>query len=353
MLKKMLAYLVLTAWIAIVANPAYAIGKSYTGSWYNPGQNGHGFNFELLEDGSMLVFWYVYRPDGTSTFLLGVAQEKDGMYSATLQITGGMTFGDFDPADNTRTDWGTIKITFTDCDHGIAQWTTSTPGYTNGSTPITRLTTVANANCQDSPFFGTYKLELSSDADGAGFGWTLLLPDGDLVYGIQFGNVAEIGRGTWQATNDEQGSYSATGYNASMLPAPFVGSMAVEPDGISGITNTGTEFTGVILPSFQANLALSSLVGDHIVMNGLDGSTAGQVTVDAQGKVTGVVLNCNIDGTVTIPDPNFNQFKITADYNSCGEGTLQGAGTMNKGVLNAFLVDEAEELGYLLSFVPE
>lgn len=353
MLKRIFVNLALSALLAIAISPAYAIGKSYTGSWYNPDQNGHGFNFEMLEDGTMLVFWYVYRPDGTSTFLLGVAQEENGTFTATLQITEGMTFGAFDPADNAQTDWGTIKFTFADCNHGTAQWTTSAAGYSNGSTPITRLTSVANANCHDSPFAGNYNLELSSDQDGFGIGRTLLLPDGELIYGLQFENTVEIGRGSWQEINDEQGNFSATGYSSSMQPSPFIGTMDLEPDGISGNTNTGTEFTGIPLPTFQNNLSLSSIAGDYDVLNELDGTAAGQVTVDAQGVVTGSMLGCNIDGTLTVPDSNFNQFTIITDYDSCGTGTLRGAGTMNHGVLGAFLVDEAEGLGYLFNFEPD
>lgn len=352
MFKRMFAYLALSAWMAVYASPAYAVGKSYTGSWYNPAQNGHGFNFEMLEDGSMLVFWYVYRPDGTSTFLLGVAQETNGMYTATLQITEGMTFGDFNPADNVQTDWGTITITFMDCNHGTVEWITSAPGYSNGSTPITRLTSVDGANCNNSPFVGTYKLEMFDNEGELGIGRALLLPDGQLVYGIQFGIAAEVGRGTWQATDDSQGAYSATGYSLLEPPSPFVGSMSLEPDGISGSTNTETEFTGAALPSFQDNIALPSTSIVYTVRNGLNDSDVGQVTISPQGGITGTVLTCNIEGQMSIPDPNFNQFTVTADYDSCGNGTLQGAGTMNDDTLNAFLVDETEGAGYLFIFEP-
>lgn len=352
-MKRIFTCLLLSAWIAIASNPAAASTGSYTGSWYNPSQNGHGFNFEVLEDGSMLIFWYVYRPDGTSTFLLGVAQEENGVYTATLQITGGMTFGDFNPADNMQENWGTIEITFTDCNHGTAEWTTTAAGYSNGSTPITRLTSVSEANCNDSAFAGNYNLEVFSDEGEVGIGRALLLPDGGFVYGIQTGAEAEIGRGTWEATGDGQGVFSATGYILLAPVSPFIGSLALERDGISGMTDEGTEFTGVPVPSFQDNFEFPSTSTSYNVRNELTGSPVGKVTITPQGAVSGAVLMCNVDGAITVPDPNFNQFEFNAEYDGCGTGTLVGAGTTKDGVFNAFLVDESEGLGFLFVIEPE
>jgi len=158
-------------------------------------------------------------------------------HTATLQITGGMTFGDFNPADNLQEDWWTTEITFTDCDHG---------------------------------------------------------------------------------TTDE-----------------------------------GTEFTGVPVPSFQDNFEFPPSNTVYNVRNELNGSLAGQITITPQGAVTGAVLLCNVEGFITVPDSNFNQFEFSADYDGCGTGMLLGAGTTSNGAYNAFLVDESEGLGFLFVLEPE
>ncbi|MEM1412825.1 MAG: hypothetical protein AAGH19_10755, partial [Pseudomonadota bacterium] len=86
---------------AVQAQYVTSLPPQSAGSWYNPAQDGHGFNVEILNETTILVYWYTYRPDGTSTFLVGTAT-TDGFsdtYSGDFFQTNGMIFGDFNPND--------------------------------------------------------------------------------------------------------------------------------------------------------------------------------------------------------------------------------------------------------------
>ena len=54
---------------------AFGIGPTYSGTWYNPQQDGHGFSLEYIvqSDGTplLLAYWYVYDSEGFPLFLVG------------------------------------------------------------------------------------------------------------------------------------------------------------------------------------------------------------------------------------------------------------------------------------------
>jgi hypothetical protein len=54
----------------------------------------------------------------------------------------------FLPADAVGVPWGTLTFTFTDCDHGHVEWTTTDAAFTpSGGMDIERLTQVAGTTC--------------------------------------------------------------------------------------------------------------------------------------------------------------------------------------------------------------
>lgn len=53
----------------------------------------------------------------------------------------------FDPAQLQDQFWGTMTLTFTDCNNGAASWQPVAAGYTAGSMPLQRLTTPAGLTC--------------------------------------------------------------------------------------------------------------------------------------------------------------------------------------------------------------
>ncbi len=124
------------------------ITAGFTGSWYNSAQSGHGFNIEVLANGGLLAYWYVFDAAGNPAWI--VAQgEIDGTLAIldAYLVAGGAFPPDFDPGAVTRTLWGTITFTFTDCNQGHAAWDTSEPGYADGEMDMVRLTLPAGLSC--------------------------------------------------------------------------------------------------------------------------------------------------------------------------------------------------------------
>jgi len=63
-----------------------------------------------------------------------------------LVLTKGGAFPpNFDPGAVVREPWGTVTLEFTDASNGTATWTSTYPGYNNGSMPLVRLTQPATA----------------------------------------------------------------------------------------------------------------------------------------------------------------------------------------------------------------
>ncbi len=125
-----------------------AIDAGFTGSWYDPAQSGHGFNIEVLPNGGLLVYWYVFDATGNPAWILAQG-EIDGTVAIldAYLVAGGAFPPAFDPAAVTRTLWGAITFTFTDCNHGHVAWNTIDPGYRDGEMDVVRLTLPAGLSC--------------------------------------------------------------------------------------------------------------------------------------------------------------------------------------------------------------
>jgi hypothetical protein len=138
----------------LVATNVYAIGPTYSGSWYNPAQSGHGFSLEytVLKDGTPVVvaYWYVYDSEGNPIFLIGNGEPGQGN-TVTLEFEApyGMKFGEFDPESTVRADGGTGVFTFEDSEAGVfdyepSQWMKDTYGVSAVSIPVVQLLEVAH-----------------------------------------------------------------------------------------------------------------------------------------------------------------------------------------------------------------
>lgn len=129
--------------------PSGTIGPGYTGAWFDPAQNGHGLLVEVLPDSKFLAAWFTFNPAGTqqSWFLgVGTYSGDTATVSAVYQPTGGRWIPNFDPSHIANNPWGTLKFTFTDCNHGKVEFA-STAGYGAGSMNLTRLTQPAGLTC--------------------------------------------------------------------------------------------------------------------------------------------------------------------------------------------------------------
>lgn len=119
-----------------------------SGSWFNPDQNGHGFMFEKLPDGRLLVTWFVFDPAGNRDWIQAFGEIRDGIaHMSAYQVLGGVFPPQFDPKNTTLTYWGTLSVVFNGCNAGAVAWHSDTLGYGNGGTRLTRLTSVSGTNC--------------------------------------------------------------------------------------------------------------------------------------------------------------------------------------------------------------
>jgi len=94
------------------------IGPAHSGSWYSPGQSGHGFSMEFvtLPDGTptAVVYWYLYDDEGNPIFMLGLGSPEGNRVELKLESPTGMAFGEWAEDSVIRHDGGTMVIEFSD-----------------------------------------------------------------------------------------------------------------------------------------------------------------------------------------------------------------------------------------------
>jgi hypothetical protein len=111
-----------------------------------------GFMVEVLPGPpmQMLASWLTFSPQGDSAWVVGLGSivGNQATLSAMQTVGGGARFPpNFDPADVAAQSWGTLTFTFSDCNHGHVDWSSTTPGYGSGGMDLTRLTQPAGLTC--------------------------------------------------------------------------------------------------------------------------------------------------------------------------------------------------------------
>jgi plastocyanin len=131
--------------------PGKPISPATSGSWYDPQQSGHGFLLQIAPGNVILVYWFVYTPDGSGqAWVLAVGNYDPASNTTTVeafQPTGAKFPPNFSHDDITQNDWGSITLTFTDCTNGTVSWNSKLPGYGSGTLPITKLANVSGLTC--------------------------------------------------------------------------------------------------------------------------------------------------------------------------------------------------------------
>lgn len=126
-----------------------ALDASWTGTFYEPTQAGHGFDVQVLPDGSVYIAWFTYDRSGRPFFLTGAGMPDGRVLDVALSLGDGMRFGDFDPATLTQRRWGTLRLTFVSCDRIDAEYRGEIAGsdgqpFGSGTLALQRLTRVAD-----------------------------------------------------------------------------------------------------------------------------------------------------------------------------------------------------------------
>jgi hypothetical protein len=133
-------------------NSAYA---SFSGLWYDPTQSGQGVVLEVQPNDALAAWWLTFTPDGgQQSWFGGVGQIDTSTNSASIDAiieSSGRFYPNFDPTKIVRSDWGTMRFVFGDCNH-IRLYFDSKVGYgavndSSAGIPLVRLTQPAGLSC--------------------------------------------------------------------------------------------------------------------------------------------------------------------------------------------------------------
>lgn len=116
-MKIVFTAVLLFLWSSIEAQ----IRPEWSGTWYNPDQDGHGFMFQTIGPDRMIGYWYVYDQDGNPTwFMLDGVEGKylipqDNLVEFIAYRFTDMFWPLFDPFSLQREEVGTVLVSFVDC----------------------------------------------------------------------------------------------------------------------------------------------------------------------------------------------------------------------------------------------
>lgn len=154
------------------------VRPSWSGSWFNPEQSGHGISVEILDEERTIIYWYTYDVDGKPFWLMAQGINSGihltGMFipyirvEATAYYHEGMVYGEFDPATKNQQEWGTIvlDLPYWECNHAHMEWYPVMEGFSQGATDLVRLTTLYELDCVDSQDkAGNWEVQFGFDAE--------------------------------------------------------------------------------------------------------------------------------------------------------------------------------------------
>ncbi len=165
--------------LGLCVNPAMAAVER-SGSWYDPTHNGEGFIVQFINDSSAVIYWFTYDEQGAQRWFTGVGQMSGNtLQVADLLITDGGVFGpSFDPDRVVRTSVGSLNLTFSSDQAGVAEYTINGVGGEQTIQRLTRPVEVASS----SEFNVPRKSGSWYDPARDGEGFVLeILPDGTQV----------------------------------------------------------------------------------------------------------------------------------------------------------------------------
>lgn len=133
--------------IALPSTPTFDINAAITGAWYDPAQAGHGLFLEVLPNGQLLAWWFTFDPQGNQAWFGGVGPiTGNRAVIPVTRTTGGRFIPNFDASNITNPLWGTLTFTFSTCNTGLVEFT-STLGFGTGSMALSRLTLPLGESC--------------------------------------------------------------------------------------------------------------------------------------------------------------------------------------------------------------
>lgn len=317
---------------------ALNVNKYLSGSWSNPQQNGHGFSIEVISAEVSVLYWFVYHPDGSPTFIIAVGKNNGNVIEADAFYNSGMRFGDFNPADRTEIPWGDIKITFQSCDSATLEYdsdlTFDGVPYGSGTIPLTRLLTIDQMQCASNSNAGLYQGNFhSNDSDQDLPGFAIIAPNNDFAF---VGYQGLVGRGSvvisGHSLNAGGTAVSAVAEETFSAGLTLAGTIDPEYRMVGSYQvnagDSGSYDLYSIPGLYRRTISLDGIAGDYDATNQASG-VSGSVTISVTGEITGSDDDgCEYDGNLSLPDAQFNLLQLTVDVSKCGlaNGTYTGYG---------------------------
>lgn len=127
--------------------PGFARCRS--GSWYQPAQDGHGLQWQVLDGPSpqLIAVWFAYL-DGRQRWLLGTGPIQGDRAQLTMTSFRGAEFAPFNPASVVREPWGTLEVIALADGNARIQWQSTQAGYGTGQLDLVRLTELLGTACR-------------------------------------------------------------------------------------------------------------------------------------------------------------------------------------------------------------
>lgn len=128
------------------------IGPAFSGSWYAPARSGEGIIVQVLDNGSVIAIWFTFPPSGSvakQAWILAQGGVIDGNRVRFDQVftTRGPRFGpDFDPAARVVQPWGTLELSFSDCNTATITYA-GPPQWGAATRTVQRLTSLDELGC--------------------------------------------------------------------------------------------------------------------------------------------------------------------------------------------------------------
>lgn len=306
---------------------ALDVSRYHSGSWFNPGQNGHGFSVEVLPDGRVLFYWYTYHPDGRPAFIVAIGEPVLNKVTAQAYYSSGMVFGDFDPATRTQVEWGTITLEFGSCDSAILTYDSDLEyegvPWGSGTITLTRLSTIDGTQCSDVPEAGLFQGEfVSSETGEAISGLVIVAPNGEFAV-VRTGQFAAVGEWSNRGINFTAGGTAVS----AEFGNPFEGALSMSGQlspnyrmvGSYGIAEVdGGRYDLVAVSElYRQALPLESLAGSYTFQDVVTG-VSGTATIAADGTFAATdTAECEFAGELSVPDEEFNQVAVSLTVSEC------------------------------------
>jgi CubicO group peptidase (beta-lactamase class C family) len=119
-------------------NPEF--DQRFDGNWYDPANDGQGFNLDVLDDGKTVIsYWYTYGNDtqNSQRWFLLVGELVDGVADMTIYQSSGGVFLQSNPYE--LNEWGSGRFSALDCNHINFEFESDEVSTT---IPLTRITGV-------------------------------------------------------------------------------------------------------------------------------------------------------------------------------------------------------------------